>query len=122
MDTDSSPLPPRPFLDIEQCFFTFSCRSALWRPDGANNFLLGHPNADSADPPWLNMPWSACTTKKKQSNYKSYDLLHHRSRALLYGRVKSDSFTFPPSSEPMQDRGQGRRWRSGLKAAFQPRR
>ncbi len=95
MDTDSSPLPPWSFLDIEQCFFAFSCRSAFRRADGLENFLLGHPNADLANLPWLNMPWSACTTKKNKKKHNRQDLLHLCSRALVWWPVKSNSFTLP---------------------------
>ena len=80
-NSDSGPLPPRSFLDIKQRFLAFSCRGTFWRTDGTEDFLLGHPDANLADFPRLNMPRGGCTTEKQQSNNKGYDLLHCRSRA-----------------------------------------
>ena len=83
VNSDSRPLPPGSFLDIKQRFLAFSCGSTFWWPEGTEDFLLGHPNANSTDLPRLNMPRSGCTTKKQQSKNKSWKLLHRRSRALL---------------------------------------
>ncbi len=96
MNTDSSPVPPRPLLNIIQRLFVFSCRRTFWRPNCIYYFLLCHPNTDLANFPWSNVSRCRCSPPVQKMHVK-----FHSDRSLTgnsyFWKTRSKCFSAIPA-------------------------